>query len=259
MGKLIQYIKQPVFDNWYTSEKIGQGIYSEVYKIYSENKISALKVKPVFADSIESLNRKLDVAENEADIMCRLKKCPYIVEYQGKEVRKITNCFYLFMIKMEYLTPFTAQTGMFFNYNNVYKIACDIGKALSYTHKNGIIHCDVKPDNFFRDSSGNYKLGDFNVSKYVGKSNSIAGTKGYIAPEISELGAVCGYQTDIYSFGVSLLNISHRFVISEEFSEIIKKACASNVRYRYKTVDEMLYDIYNIKTDYYVDPVEYFD
>lgn len=258
MGKLLEYIKQPVFDNWYTGEKVGQGVYSEVYKIYSENKISALKVKPVFADNAESLNRKLAVAETEADIMCRLKDCPYVVGYQGKEVRKITDSFYLFMIKTEYLTPFTEQTDIFFNYNNVYKIACDIGKALSYVHKNGIIHCDVKPDNFFCDSSGNYKLGDFNVSRYVGESRGIAGTTGYIAPEISESGAVCSYQTDIYSFGVSLLNISHRYIIPEELSEIIEKACASDVRYRYKTIDEILYDIDNIKTDYYVDPVEYF-
>ncbi|MDE5619689.1 MAG: hypothetical protein K2I80_04080, partial [Ruminococcus sp.] len=63
---------------------------------------------------------------------------------------------------------------------------------------------------------------------------------------------------DIYSFGASLLNISHRCVITEEFSEIIKKACAYDVRDRYKTIDEMLYDIDNMKTDYYVDPAEYF-
>ena len=31
MGKLLEYIKQPVFDNWYTGEKVGQGVYSEVY------------------------------------------------------------------------------------------------------------------------------------------------------------------------------------------------------------------------------------
>ncbi|MDE6092341.1 MAG: hypothetical protein K2G14_04520, partial [Ruminococcus sp.] len=81
MGKLFQYISQPLWNDWYTGEKIGQGTYSEVYKIYSENTVSALKVKPVFADSDESLDRKLTVAVKEADIMYALKNCPYIVGY----------------------------------------------------------------------------------------------------------------------------------------------------------------------------------
>lgn len=259
MGKIIQYIKQPLWEKWYVGEKIGQGIYSEVYKIYSGNKIAALKVKPIFADSNESLYRKLSVAEKEADIMCRLKECPYIIEYHGKTLQKITDLFYLSMIKTECLTPLTEQVNMFFNENTVYRIAHDIGKALEYIHENGIIHCDVKPDNFFRDSSGRYKLGDFNVSKYVGEDRNVAGTVGYIAPEISESGAVCSYQTDIYSFGVSLFRISHGLdIFSPNFSEIIMKACSCDVRDRYKTIDEMLYDIDNIKAEYYVDPAEYF-
>ncbi len=261
MGKLFQYISQSLWNDWYTGEKIGQGTYSEVYKIYSENKVSALKVKPVFADSTESLDRKLMVAGKEADIMYALKKCPYIVGYQGKEVQKITDFKYLFMIRMEYvysLTEMIKNHDIMMSENNVLKIACDIGKALAYVHKNGIIHCDVKPDNFFCDSSGRYKLGDFNVSKYVGESMNVAGTVGYLAPEISESGAVCSYQTDMYSFGVSLFQLSHGLYISAELSEIIMKACAYDVGDRYKTVDEILYDLDNIKRNYYVDPAEYF-
>lgn len=250
MGKLLQYINNPVFDNSYIGEEIGQGVYSEVYKIYSENSVSALKVKPVFADNTESLNRKLAVAQVEADIMYRLKACPYIVGYRGREVQKVTNSFYLFMIRTELLAQFSDY------YNNIYNIAHDIGQALSYVHKNGIIHCDIKPDNFFRDLSGRYKLGDFNVSRYDGENRGIAGTAGYTAPELNESG--CSYQSDIYSFGVSLSKISRRQVVSEEFYEIIKKACSADVHYRYRNVDDILYDIDNIKTDYYVDPAEYF-
>lgn len=259
MGKLIEYIKQPLWKNWFVGEKIGQGNYSEVYKIYYENKISALKVKPVFADSIDSLNRKLAVAEIESDIMYRLKNCPYIVEYQEKAIQKIVNLGYIFMIRMEYVSPLTEIMKNYYimSERSIIKIAHDIGKALAYIHENGIIHCDVKPANFFCDLSGNYKLGDFNISKYADENKGIGGTKGYIAPEISESGAVCSYQTDIYSFGVSLVKLSHGIDVSAEFLKIINKACAYDVIDRYKTVDEMLYDIDNIKTYYYVDPAEF--
>ncbi len=260
MGKLIEYIKQPIWENWCVGEKNGQGTYSEVYKIYSGNEVSALKVKPVFAESVDSLNRKLVVAETEADIMCRLKDCPYIVGYQGKAIQKITDLRYIFMIRMEYVSPLAEimKNHYIIPERSIIKIAHDIGKALAYVHKSGIIHCDVKPDNFFCDSSGNCKLGDFNVSRYAGESRGTAGTTGYIAPEISESGAVCSYQTDIYSFGVSLVRLSQGLDVSAEFLKIINKACAYDVHDRYKTVDEMLYDIDNIKTTCYVDPAEYF-
>lgn len=258
MGKLLEYIKQPLWDNWYIYEKIGQGTYSEVYKIYSENKISALKVKPVFADNPESLNRKLAVAGTEADIMDTLKSCPYIVGYQDRTIQKITDFGYLFMIRMEYLRPLAEQANIFLSEEKVRKIALDIGKALEYIHRNGIVHCDVKPDNFFISPDGRYKLGDFNISGYYGESRYPAGTKGYLAPEISDSGALCSYQTDIYSFGVSLCRLAENIDVSPEFSEIIMKACSCDVRDRYRTVSEMLSDISGLRTDYYVSPAEYF-
>lgn len=246
MNKLFGYIRQPLWNNWYIGEKIGQGTYSEVYKIYSGNEVSALKVKPVFADNADSLKRKISVAEREAVIMDSLKECPYIAEYQGKIIQKISDLQYLVMIRTELLTPLD---GMFFSENVVRKIALDIGKALEYIHSAGVVHCDVKPDNFFVSVDGKYKIGDFNVSGYSGTRRYFSGTSGYTAPEVYE-GSIYDVRSDIYSFGKSLESLIKE--ISPEFSVIIEKACADSPCDRYQTVGEMLDDISALDRKHYV-------
>lgn len=252
MGKIFEYIQQPLWNSWYIGEKISQGTYSEVYKIYSGNRISALKVKPVCADTPERLNRKLSVAMREADIMYILKACPYIAEYQDKIIQKVTDRFYLFMIRTEILTPLDR---IFFPENIVRKIAFDIGKALEYTHSAGIVHCDVKPDNFFVSYDGKYKLGDFNISGYAGKKRCPSGTFGYNAPEVYDY-SVYDSRSDIYSFGKSLESLIHD--ISPEFSAIISKACADDLCKRYQTITGMLTDISALEKNYYISPEEFF-
>ncbi|MCM1507752.1 MAG: protein kinase [Ruminococcus flavefaciens] len=255
MGKLFGYIKQPLWDNWHIGEKTGHGTYSEVYKIYSGESISVLKVKPVLADSTESLQRKINTAKTEYDIMRTLKDCPYIVGCQGETLQKVTDLFYLFMIRMEYLYPVSEQEN-FLSERNILKIAFDIGKALEYMHGKGIVHCDVKPDNFFSSGNGIYKLGDFNISGYYGKKRYLSGTSGYTAPEVYN-NCTYDFRSDIYSFGISLYRLARKVNISSAFSEIIMKACSPDVRDRYTTVSEMLTDISYLITDCYVNPAEY--
>ena len=49
----------------------------------------------------------------------------------------------------------------------VAKLASDICEALEICAGKNIIHRDIKPDNIFIDSFGNYKIGDFGVAKQL--------------------------------------------------------------------------------------------
>ncbi|KAI5370631.1 putative serine/threonine-protein kinase, active [Septoria linicola] len=79
-----------------------------------------------------------------------------------------------------------------------------LGCALRYIHKQGIVHRDVKPDNVLLDSEGHVHLADFNVASDItpGKPlTSKSGTLAYLAPEVY---AGKGYYSEVdwWSLGV---------------------------------------------------------
>jgi serine/threonine protein kinase len=73
----------------------------------------------------------------------------------------------------------------------------------------GLIHCDIKPDNYLINEAGNIKLIDFAIAEQKkgffgrllsGKKSSIAGTRSYMSPEQIR-GEALDHRADIYSFG----------------------------------------------------------
>lgn len=255
MYRLFSYIKQPLFDNWYITRLIGQGTYSEVYEITSGIESAVIKVKPVFTDTPESLQRKISVAEREAVIMDGLKDCPYIVRYHGKTIQKISDLKYLFILKTEKLIPLTEQVNIFVPEERIIKIALDIATALEYVHNAGIVHCDVKPDNFFLSADGICKLGDFNISGFQGIERNISGSHGYTAPEVYTSDTY-DTKSDIYSYGISLNQLT-KGRCSPEFSEIISKACSPDLSKRYQSFSDIISDISAIIRNNYVNPEDF--
>ncbi|KAI9681852.1 MAG: hypothetical protein M1829_000597 [Trizodia sp. TS-e1964] len=80
----------------------------------------------------------------------------------------------------------------------------ELGCALRYIHKQGIVHRDVKPDNILLDSEGHLHLADFNVaSDFTPRKllTSKSGTLAYLAPEVFE-GRGYLSEVDWWSLGV---------------------------------------------------------
>ena len=91
-------------------------------------------------------------------------------------------------------------------------IGLDVARALAYVHDRGIVHRDLKPGNLLiptaRDGA-RAKLADFGIARLVDgtrmtATGNLIGTAAYLSPE-QALGGVIGPASDMYSFGLVLL------------------------------------------------------
>lgn len=89
-----------------------------------------------------------------------------------------------------------------------------ISSALDYAHKQGCVHCDVKPANILLDAEGYALLSDFGIARAIHSESDITepagraheavmGTPDYISPE-QALGQPIDGRSDIYSLGIML-------------------------------------------------------
>ncbi|CAA7050507.1 unnamed protein product [Microthlaspi erraticum] len=101
------------------------------------------------------------------------------------------------------------------SWNQRFKIIKDVASALSYLHHEWlqvVIHRDIKPANVLIDDKMNASLGDFGLAKlyeqgYEAQTSRVAGTFGYMAPELMRTGRPTT-GTDVYAFGVFMLEVS---------------------------------------------------
>jgi tRNA A-37 threonylcarbamoyl transferase component Bud32/tetratricopeptide (TPR) repeat protein len=85
---------------------------------------------------------------------------------------------------------------------SVLRVVGDVAAALMSAHAQGIIHCDLKPDNILLDEHGRAYLADFGIARLLeGDEAAQGGTLRYLAPEQIERAPLTP-KTDIYAFGL---------------------------------------------------------
>lgn len=110
----------------------------------------------------------------------------------------------------------------------------DILEGLYYIHSLSppIIHRDIKSDNIFIDKyTGTVKIGDFGLStllKERDKAKSTLGTLEFCSPEVY-MGKY-GVKTDIYSFGMTMLELCTKELPYKECNENIMLICDKTVK-----------------------------
>ena len=94
--------------------------------------------------------------------------------------------------------------------DKVAEISSEVAAALSFAHRNGIVHRDVKPGNVLVAPNGHVKVADFgiaralaNVQSELTQAGTVMGTATYISPEQAQ-GIEVDPRSDLYSLGVMI-------------------------------------------------------
>jgi serine/threonine protein kinase/tetratricopeptide (TPR) repeat protein len=95
------------------------------------------------------------------------------------------------------------------------RITVEIGRALDYAHRHGVIHRDIKPENILLTADGDTLLADFGVAYALGPSDTgnltqiglAVGTPTYMAPEQAMGERALDGRVDQYALAVTCFEL----------------------------------------------------
>ena len=157
------------------------------------------------------------------------------------------------------------------------EITADICAALDFSHRNGIIHRDMKPGNVMMTPNGTVKVMDFGIARALSsataamtQTSAVIGTAQYLSPEQAR-GEPVDARSDVYSTGCLLyellcghppftgdnpVSVAYQHVredpippgelnpdVTPDIDAIVLKAMAKNPINRYQSAGEMRADL----------------
>ena len=194
-------------ENYKIIESIGVGGMGEVYKAIHEtlDRVVALKViHPELLSNAEIIKRFY----KEAKIQAQMTHPNIVTVFDFLEIE---NSYFLVMeyIEGESIGKIVKKQGpLEINFSlNIFK---QILSGIAHAHSKGIIHRDIKPNNFIL-TEGEVKITDFGIAHIVSDSahtvaGTVLGTPKYMSPE-QILGERVDHRSDVYSLGVSFYEI----------------------------------------------------
>ncbi|CAN7086681.1 unnamed protein product [Brassica oleracea var. botrytis] len=194
------------------TELLGRGGFGKVYKGTLPVSNIEIAVKRVSHDSRQGMREFIA----EIATIGRLRH-PNLVRLQGYCRHKgELNLVYDCMPKGSLDKLLYHQQPMeILDWSQRFKIIKDVSYGLCYLHEQWvqvIIHRDIKPANILLDHNMNAKLGDFGLAKLYDhgidpQTSHVAGTLGYISPELSRTGKA-STSSDVFALGVVMLEIT---------------------------------------------------
>lgn len=187
-------------------ERIGEGATAEVFLANDplmDRKVALKVLKAALVADSSSFARFAQEAQAASGLIHKnIATVLDMGEYEGR-----------YYIVMRYIPGMSLAKRIVdqgpLSWEQVKKLASQIGSALNYAHHEGFLHRDVKPQNIICTPDGNFVLTDFGLMKAMmqtgltSHTGAILGTPSYIAPEIWQSGEA-GPATDQYSFACVL-------------------------------------------------------
>ncbi|THG01255.1 hypothetical protein TEA_008051 [Camellia sinensis var. sinensis] len=229
---------------------IGTGGYGSVYRVQLlSGKVVALKKLHRFEAEEPTFDKSF---RNEVQMLTNIRH-RNIVKLYGFCLHN--RCMFLVFEYMERGSLFCALRieveAIELGWSQRVNIVKSIAHALSYLHHDcnpPIVHRDISTNNILLNSEMEASIGDFGTARllYPNSSNQtiIAGTYGYIAPELAYT-MVMTEKCDVYSFGVVALEI----IMGRHPGELLSSLALSS------TQNLMLTDILDSRIPHLTNPM----
>lgn len=193
--------------------EIGRGGMAKVYQAYHPrmDRYVALKVMKLAVTDDEQVRERF---QREARLIARLEH-PHILpvyDFDGSH-----DPPYIVMRYLEGGTLKDVLEERSLPPEEVVYLLQQVGSALDYAHRQGVIHRDIKPSNIMIDLEGNAFVTDFGIARVTSKQVAdgsetgpgvTLGTPDYMSPE-----QIMGLETidersDVYSLGVMVFQLA---------------------------------------------------
>ncbi|XP_021305186.1 serine/threonine-protein kinase BLUS1 isoform X3 [Sorghum bicolor] len=194
-------------------EEIGEGVSATVYRALCVPVDILVAIKVL---DLEKCNNDLDGIRREVQTMSLIDHPNLLRAYCS-----FTNGHQLWVV-MPYMAAGSALHIMKTSFPEgfdepvIATLLREVLKALVYLHSEGHIHRDVKAGNILIDTNGAVKLADFGVSACMFDTgnrqrarNTFVGTPCWMAPEVMQQLHGYDYKADIWSFGITALELAH--------------------------------------------------
>lgn len=212
-------IPQMLGGRYEVGELIGRGGMAEVH-LGRDRRLSRSVAIKVLRSDLATDPTFLARFRREAQSAAALNHPAIVAVYDTGEEETLSpngNTYALPYIVMEYVSGRTVSKlvggGDALPINEAVQIVVGVLSALEYSHREGIIHRDIKPGNIMLTPEGKVKVMDFGIARAIADSsatmtstNSVVGTAQYLSPEQAR-GEVVDARSDLYSTGCVLYEL----------------------------------------------------
>lgn len=188
-------------------KELGVGGMGVVYHCRDEQLMRDVAIKMLLPELMTDKS-SVEIFRQEARLAAQLEHPNIVTVYEiGVEERQKKQHHY---VSMEYLPGGNLANRVISGplaVEHCLNWMKQLASGLTFAHKRGVIHQDIKADNIFITTEGDLKVGDFGLARLlVGRVHYNSATKGmgtpaYMSPELCR-GEPQDHRSDIYSLGV---------------------------------------------------------
>lgn len=263
--------------------EVGRGAMGVVYKAHDpviEREVAIKAIELTFETTAQEKQIYLSRFYREAKAAGKLNH-PNIVTIYDVDQDKATGTPF---IVMEYLEGTNLQEiisdGILLPFDDVNHVIMQVASALSYAHKQGVVHRDIKSANILIVEQMKAKITDFGIARLpssdLTKTGQYMGTPNYMSPEQIDGKIAVDGRSDLFSLGVifyllitgerpfsgdSFTSISYKIVhvdpippriinpaVPDVYNRILQRLLSKDPAQRYQTGAELVAELQKIRS-----------